>query len=281
MNCFMFPGQPLAFGSPLPDDEDFAAIARLTREHAFLDLGTLSWTRGAPTENVKLQVYGVAMSLYHCRRLRRQGGAPDLVAEHSMGIYPALAACGFLTEAEVLELTFRAGMCMATLGGRQKFALGCVIGMPLGELLVVAENHNVYLANHNTSRHFLLSGAGEKMADAMAEALSAGAFSAKLFPCDAPLHTPLMAELEAPLREIFGGFSYRDPGVRLMNHIDQDFLTASEISDFLFAELCEPVYWERTYRALHGAGVTRFHEVGAGDSLKKYNRWIDYEKFNV
>jgi len=277
MNCFIFPGQPLAFGSTNPDDPDFAAIARLAMDHASLNIHSMEWEGAKSTENVKLQVYGVAMSLYQARKLRSRGVHPDLAAEHSMGIYPALAVCGFLSEAEVLELTFRAGSCMAKIGEREEFALGCVIGSPLETLLPIIEGHGVYLANHNTSRHFLFSGVKSKMEDAMAEALAAGAFSAKLFPCDAPLHTPLMAELERPLREIFGGFRYREPGIRLMNHIDQDYLTAMEVEDFLFAELCEPVFWERTYRALRSAGNHKLWEVGVGDSLKKYNRWIDYE----
>ncbi len=73
MNCFMFPGQPMAFATPLPDDRDFAEIAVMAGERAFLDLATLSWTKGEPTENVKLQVYGAAMSLYRNRLLLQPG----------------------------------------------------------------------------------------------------------------------------------------------------------------------------------------------------------------
>ena len=37
-----------------------------------------------------------------------------------------------------------------------------------------------------------------------------------------------------------------EPAVPLMNHIDQDFLTASDMADFLVRELLLPVYWEKT-----------------------------------
>ena len=40
------------------------------------------------------------------------------------------------------------------------------------------------------------------MEAAVAEALECGAFSAKVFPCDAPLHTPLMEAVAESLREI-------------------------------------------------------------------------------
>jgi malonyl CoA-acyl carrier protein transacylase len=60
-----------------------------------------------------------------------------------------------------------------------------------------------------------------------------------------------------------------------MNHIGQEFLAAAEIPAFLMRELTETVHWEETYLALKRFGANRFVEAGAGDSLKKYNRWIE------
>ena len=276
MNCFMFPGQPMVFATPLPDDLDFAEIARMAGERVFFDLANLSWTKGMPTENVKLQVYGAAMSLYRNRLLRREI-VPDIVAEHSMGIYPALAACGSVSEEDALELAFRIGVCFARLGERDSFALGCVIGLTLEPMAAIAANNGVYLANLNTSRHFLLSGLAANMDRAVAEALAGGAFSAKSFPSDAPLHSPLMEEVAVPLTEICGEYPFQEPAIPLINHIDQKPIVGAEIAGFLVKELCLPVYWERTYLALMAAGVKKYFEAGAGDSLKKYNRWIDNE----
>jgi [acyl-carrier-protein] S-malonyltransferase len=280
MNCFMFPGQPLSFTTPLPDDRDFAEIARMAADKASLDLGTLAWTSGAHTENVKLQVYGAAMSLYRNRLLLGQGIKPQVIAEHSMGIYPALAATGVVTEEEAIELAFRVGTCFSRMGEEIEYNLGCIIGLTLEPLSAIAANNGVYLANLNTSRHFLLSGTAAGMAGALAEAHATGAFSTKVFPCDAPLHAPLMEEIAAPLAEICGDYRYREPAVPLINHIDQRPLAAGEVAGFMVRELCVPVYWEATYLALHARGVGKFMEVGAGDSLKKYNRWIDNEKIS-
>lgn len=277
MNCYMFPGQPLQQGGQPLRDDDFDAIREITARRAFFDLDAFAWRGVEGTDNVKLQVYGVAMSLYQARVLHRQGIKPGIVAEHSMGIYPALAASGSLSEEEVLELAFRAGSCMAQMGRSRQYALGCVIGLTLEALLAIAENNGVYLANHNTSRHFLLSGERRNMVEAEGEALASGAFSVKLFPCDAPLHSPLMAEIDGEMRGIFADYRYREPLFPLLDHIDQDYLTAADLGDFMARELTLPVYWERTYHALRAAGVGRFFEVGAGDSLKKYNRWIESE----
>jgi [acyl-carrier-protein] S-malonyltransferase len=275
MNCFMFPGQPLERPAQLPDDPDFREIATMVRERACFDLESFAWTGREWTENVKLQLYGAAMSLYRARRLRREGLAPGIIAEHSMGIYAALAAADSLAEEEALELAFRIGCAAVRAGLSGEYAIGCMVGLTLEPLLAIAGNNGVFLANHNTSRHFLLSGERLRMEAAVAEALASGAFSARTFPCDAPLHTPLMAEAAGDIRTILADYRYREPTVPLVSHIDQACLTAVDLADFMLRELELPVFWERTYYALKARGVARFVEVGAGESLRKYNRWID------
>ena len=277
MNCFMFPGQPLFHNAQMPEDADFIEIAELTRQRTGLNLHDFNLPGKEWTESVMLQVYGVAMSLYRARRFRREGVKADLIAEHSMGIYPALAVSGSISEGDALELTCRVGCCMTGMGKSREYALGCIVGLTLEPVLSIAENNGVYPANLNTSRHFLLSGERRNMEAAEVEALAHGAFSVKLFTCDAPLHTPLMAEVEAEMQQVFSGYRYLEPTVPLLNHIDQDFLSAADIPEFMMRELEMPVYWEKCYKALKKAGAGTFLEVGAGDSLKKYNRWIESE----
>ena len=275
MICFMFSGQPLTREATLPDDADFAGIARLAREHAGLDLPSFSWTGDCFSEQVSLQVYGVAMSLYRHRRLRSGGVTAGVMAEHSMGIYPALTACGSISEGDALELAFRGGECMERRFRGRSFALGCLTGLREGPVSAIAAAHGVYLANYNTSRHFLLAGPRPGIEAACAEAAASGAFSANSFPVDAPLHTPLMEEIAAELQEIFGDYRYREPACRLVGHIDQEHLRAARFPAFLIDELCRPVYWEKTYAALRSQGVTMCYELGAGKALTKFNRWID------
>lgn len=277
MICFMYPGQPLALAATLPDDADFAAIAALTQQCTGYNLTTNQWQGIAETDQVALQIYGCAMSLYRTRQIRATGLVPQIIAEHSMGIYPALAASGALSEGDALELTCRIGGCLAQLANSATYALGCIIGLAATPVLALAENNGVYLANHNTSRHFLLAGEHHGVEAALAEALAAGAFSVSLFPCDAPLHTPLVEAIVPDLRQIVRDYSFVEPKVPLMEHIEQDCLTAVEIPEFLVTELSRPVHWEATYQALRRVGVTVWHEAGSGEALKKYNRWIASE----
>jgi malonyl CoA-acyl carrier protein transacylase len=207
-----------------------------------------------------------------------QGAGPDLIAEHSMGIYAALAAAGSIDRATALALTSRIGVAMALMGRQGEYALGCVIGLTFGPLEAIAANNGVHIANHNTSRHFLLAGERTRIETALAEAQAGGAFSVSTFLCDAPLHTPLIAEIAAELQRIVSEYSYGEPRIPLFEHIGQTTLTAARIPGFLVDELCRPVHWESTYRTLRSQGVTRFLEVGAGSTLAKFNRWIDSEQ---
>ncbi len=273
----MFPGQPLTHDVGFPDDKDFTEIAELTVERTGLELAGFRW-RGEPaTGQVALQVYGTAMSLHRNRKLRHEGLRPTIVAEHSMGIYPALAAVGALPEGDALELTCRFGHALARMGEAKSYALGCVTGLTATPVQALAENNGVYMANYNTSRHFLLAGEQHDMEAAMVEALETGAFSVKTFPADAPLHTPLIEAIAEELRAIVADYRFAEPSVPLIEHMEQDFLSAADIPGFLVDELCLPVKWEATFLALRKAGVTVFTEAGVGESLKKFNRWISTE----
>lgn len=277
MNLWIFPGQPLKPAQAAPDD-DFIAIDRICHERCGYDLISHQALPGYRlSHHTCLQLYGVSMSLHRARRLLLVGQQPDLVAEHSLGIYAALAAAGCLDEGDALELACRIGSAMATAFAGRAYALGCPIGLPVEAVEASARNNRVFVANYNTSRHFLLAGEQSGIEAALAECLAAGAFSVSSFPCEAPLHTPLLAELVPELTAIVAGYRFREPAVPLVEHINQTRLTAETIPPFLVEELQKPVFWEQTWKHLRATGFSRCTEVDSGQTLGKFNRWIDSE----
>lgn len=277
MICWMFPGQPIAFADTPSNDLEFQKIALLCQETTGFNPLESGTSASDLSESVRLQLFGACISLYRSNQLRGQGTGPDLIAEHSMGIYPALAASGSIDSATALALTCRIGVSMAKMAMQREYALGCVIGLTFGPLEAIAANNGVHIANHNTSRHFLLAGERFRVEAALVEAKASGAFSVSVFPCDAPLHTSLIAEIAGDLQRIVADYSFREPRIPLIEHIGQTTLAAATIPAFLVDELCRPVYWETAYRVLRSRGVTRFQEVGVGSALSKFNRWIDSE----
>ena len=278
MNLWLFPGQPLQFVQSAPVDRDFEALALLCRKHCGYDLVKQQPVSGAClSHHTCLQIYGVAMSLYRARQLSNAGCNPGLIAEHSLGIYAALVAAKSISEQDALELVCRHGMCMFRMSSQKKYALGCPIGLPIDPVEAAARNNGVFVANYNTSCHFLLAGSTQGIEAALAECQAAGAFSVSSYPCEAPLHTPLMAEVAADLAAIVAEYQVAEPQIPLIESLGQTRLTADAIPAFLVDELQQPVYWERTWKSLRAAGFSRCIEVGSGQALTKFNRWIDSE----
>ncbi|MBK5276268.1 MAG: ACP S-malonyltransferase [Desulfuromonadales bacterium] len=277
MNCFMFPGQPMTVADIPAGDPVFDELARRCQDVTGYDPREHETSGLNLTESIRLQLFGTGMSLYRYGLLTGQHGPPDIITEHSMGIYPALAACGSVDSGSALELTGRIGVCLAAMGARHRYALGSVVGLTGDPLTSIAAHNGVSIANYNTSRHHLLSGDAEQIRSATVEAEAAGAFSVGVYSCDAPLHSPLIDEIADELRTIVAEYDFHEPHIPLLNHLDQKLLKRADIPRFLVEELCRPVFWEKTYRALRLAGASSFHEVGAGRALTKSNRWIDNE----
>jgi len=259
-------------------EEHGEQIVALTRSATGFDPANWQESAAALSEHVRLQIYGTAVSLCRIRELRAAGQSPDLIIEHSMGIYAALAACGSITEQDALAMTARVGTVLTETFSGQRYALGCLVGLAEQPATTVVSRHGVYLANYNTSRHFLLAGEHAAVMATLEACSTAGAFSVSLFDCDAPLHTPLMVDAAGALQAIFTDYRYAEPAVPLLEHISQTRLAAADIPAFLLDELLQPVWWQRSYRTAHNLGCTVFSEVGAGDALKKFNRWIDSER---
>lgn len=275
---WIFPGQPLQYQPMAETDAELLSLDQLCRERCGY---SLLRNEALPGQTLSpqscLQLSGVATSLYQARRLRREGLAPDLVAEHSLGLYAALATCGCINEGDALELAGRFGTCMAHMGAAKSYALGCPTGLTCEKVESIARNNSVHVANYNTSRHFLLAGLRDRIEAAMEECRHAGAFSVSCFPSEAPLHTPLMEEIAGELEEIVKGISISPPQIPLVEHINQTRLAREDISAFLVEELCRPVFWEKTWLALRKTGFSRYFEVGSGQALSKLNRWIESE----
>jgi len=280
MNCWMFPGQPLKF-TPLPSgDANFQELASICRMRTGFDpFESEPESRGKGMSlHTGLQIHGTIMSLRKTRELLQSGAVPDIVAQHSMGIYPALAICGVISEGDALEMVALVGECMARIFKDEKYALGCAIGIEEPKLRSVISPHEVYFGNYNTSRHFLITGKKGDIEAAMEAAMGAGAFSVSIHNCDAPLHSPLMAEASGALKQIFSDYSYAAPHIPLMSHRGELLEHPEQIRAFLHDELLEPVFWEKSWHVLKKTGVDHFIEVGVGETLKKFNRWIESEQ---
>jgi len=230
--------------------------------------------------NLKLQISTYLLSMVHFYRLRDAGWTPDIFAEHSMGIYAALAASEAITFEEGLFITQAIGRLLEKEGVHHQGAMVSIIGLPLEEIQTLCHDLNGYplsIANHNGSMQYVLSGDEKAIEKAIELALSRKAISANRLAFNTALHSPPLLSLRDDILKLLKEIEIRAPRFPILNHWTIQTLKKEEIKDFLSQEIARPVYWVQCVEKLIQEGIRQFIEVGQESTLTKLIRWIDRE----
>ncbi|MCX8119011.1 MAG: ACP S-malonyltransferase [Desulfobacterota bacterium] len=281
--AFCFPGQLqerpwFGEGHPLRRDPSFERLLKRASGFTSFDLLDFSFKGEEAGINLKLQVATYLLSMIHYERLRSQGWVPDLLAEHSMGIYAALAASQAISFEEGLWITESIGRILEREALSQRGAMASIVGLTLEEVEQLHRDLNgwdLWIANYNGSKHFVLSGKEEGVEKAIGLALSRNALSASRLTFTIGLHAPPLSSLREEIHRLLREVEIQAPKIPVLNHFTVEPLKRGEIKDFLAEEIARPVHWERCVRRMIEEGVTRFVEVGQEATLTKLIRWID------
>jgi len=283
--AFCFPGQlqerPIfSEDHPLRRTPFFKEWTERAYQQTPFNLLTFSFRGEEAGLNLKLQIATYLLSMIHFFKLRAEGWTPDVIIEHSMGIYAALAASEAISFEQGLWITESIGRILGREGGGAREAMASIVGLRLREVEKICQDLNGFhlcIANHNGSKHFVISGREEGIEKAIDLALARKAISATRLTFNIGLHSPqlsfLSGEIEALLKEI----EVRSPRYPIINHLTLEPLKKEEIKTFLCQEIAQPVYWDRCVEKLIKEGVHQFIEVGHGATLTKLIRWIDRE----
>jgi [acyl-carrier-protein] S-malonyltransferase len=285
--AFCFPGQLqekpiLEDHHPLREDPHFKELLGRASSQTKFDLLNFSFGDEEEEEDfsLKLQVATYFLSMVHYYRLRSAGWNPDILAEHSMGIYAALAASGAVRFEEGLFITEAIGRLLKKEGTIHRGGMASIIGLPVEEVQKICQDLNGFqlsIANYNGSMHFVLSGEEGGVDKAISLALSRKAISATRLAFNTALHSPSLYSLREEIMAILQDIKVQSPSVPILNHWTIKPLRREEIKDFLSQEIGRPVYWIRCVENLLKEGFTRFVEVGHEATLTKLMRWIDRE----
>jgi [acyl-carrier-protein] S-malonyltransferase len=285
--AFCFPGQlqdkpKLEEAHLLREDPHFKELLKRASKQTKFNLLHFSFEKEEKEEDVslKLQISTYLLSMVYFYRLRAAGWAPDIFAEHSMGIYAALAASEVISFEEGLFITEAIGRLLKREGTIHPGAMGNIIGLSLEEIQKICQDLNGFhlsIANYNGSMHFVLSGEEEGVDKAISLALSRKAISATRLAFHTALHSPSLYSLREEIMEILKDIKIQSLKVPILNHWTIKPLRREEIKDFLSQEIGRPVYWVRCVEKLLQEGFTQFVEVGHETTLTKLMRWIDRE----
>ena len=284
--AFCFPGQlqekPMLEDHPIREDPHFKELLKKASGQTKFDLLNFSFDEEEKEEDfsLKLQIATYFLSVVHFYRLRDAGWIPEIFAEHSMGIYSALAASEAIGFEEGLFITEAIGRLLHREGTLRRGGMASIIGLPLEEIQKICQDLNGFhlsIANYNGSMHFVLSGEEEGVDKAISFALSRKAISATRLAFNAALHSPSLYSLREEIMKILQDIKIQPLKVPILNHWTINPLKREEIKDFLSQEIGRPVYWIRCIEKLREEGFTQFIEVGHETTLTKLMRWIDRE----
>jgi [acyl-carrier-protein] S-malonyltransferase len=285
--AFCFPGQlqekPMFEDHhPLREDPHFKELLKRASHQTKFDLLNFSFEGDEKEEDLslKLQISAYFLSMVHFYRLRAAGWNPDIFAEHSMGIYSALAASEAIGFEEGLFITEAIGRLLKREGAIHPGGMTSIIGLPLEEIQKICQDLNGFqlsIANYNGSMHFVLSGEEQGVEKAISLALSRKAISATRLAFNTAIHSPSLYSLREEIMEILQDIKVQPLKVPILNHWTVKPLRREEIKDFLSQEIGRPVYWIRCVEKLLQEGFTQFIEVGHEATLTKLMRWIDRE----
>lgn len=201
---------------------------------------------------------------------------PDFVAGHSLGEYTALAAAGVLDFATTVYLARERGRLMHEAGQVTAGGMAAVIGLDESALAEVCTETGARIANINCPGQIAISGAEDKLAQAMDLAKARGAHRVIRLQVSGAFHTQLMQPAVDGMAEIIANLSFNQPVVPIIgNTTAQPLATAELVEEELLRQLCNCVQWQRSVEYMIGDGVSTFIELGPGRVLAGLIKRID------
>lgn len=293
---FMFPGQGSQYkgmaAKLLESNADLRALANefdaVLTKLGFPTFGDLT------VENAALlgkDVFRTQLSLLvgdslFAKYFETRGIAPDMVLGHSFGEYPAMVAAGawsFETAAwaterrcsiidEVLARKNGAqasGALSATTMLSTNAPVDALQGL-IDELSGRAvEENSLYISNRNAPDQTIVSGTRTALAK-LEEALKARKFSAITLAVPAAYHSPLVADVCAPLREALERVEFSVPKLPILSGVSGLFEAEPDrFRDNLVEQMTRPVDFVSMIKKAYRNGGRIFVEVGTKRVLER------------
>lgn len=270
--AFLYPGQ----GMQEPAMADMLGL--MTMERTWLeravggDVSRVIERGGAQLERTDvLQPALVAMCLAVTSRLLDAGVRPDVVAGHSVGEIPALAAAGAISSEKAIGIAAVRGRLMAREAASNPGGMLALVqaGRDTAEAAIAlgARHGVISLAVVNAPDQWVLSGEDSALSCVAAR------FGSMRLRVSGAWHSSLMAgalpELLAELRAL----PLRPPGATFVaNRTGQPASDSNDLAEILAEQLIRPVQWAETLATMERLGVTDIVTVGPGRTLKSLIR---------
>jgi [acyl-carrier-protein] S-malonyltransferase len=223
------------------------------------------------TQTIHLQPALTAVNLACLAVLNRENASFDSCAGHSLGEYSALCAAGVISREDTLRLVFKRGQLMHREATRHAGAMHAIIGLSIEDVEdILAEAANtgvVSVANHNTEKQIVITGAPPSVRKAANVAAERGAKAIPLKVSGA-WHSELIQGAQDEFKEFLKTAEFRPPQIEIFFNVTADVCNdPGEIKTVMARQFCSPVKWYELVQKLIQDGVDAFVEVGPGKVL--------------
>ena len=190
---------------------------------------------------------------------------PLAAAGHSLGEYAALTAAGAIDFEDAVRLVDARARAMADAAEREDGGMVAMLKGERDDVLELAAELGLSLANDNAPGQIVLSGRSDAIAEAVERAGDIGCRALQL-DVGGAFHSPLMAPAADALKEALDATAIREPAFPVLsNGSARPFV---DIRAELAENLLKPVRWRETLLELQSMGATDFVECGPGSVLR-------------
>ncbi len=206
--------------------------------------------------------------------LRGMGFAPDLIASHSFGEFPSLAAASAWTAGEGAIATRARAEAVEQLGPRDGAMLSIIADRATVRAAVEPFAGQVWICAENAPEQFVVGGTA-RMVDAVEAVLEARRIRSRRLAVPSPFHTPLLEPAAGRLAQAIAGLAIQPPRITTYGSTTAARLeSAADVRTSLVRQMSETVHWIETVEKLYAAGVRTFVEVGPSGVLTGLSRRI-------
>jgi acyl transferase domain-containing protein/NAD(P)-dependent dehydrogenase (short-subunit alcohol dehydrogenase family)/acyl carrier protein len=210
-----------------------------------------------------------------CHALERLGVHPDMTAGHSYGEYVALAAAGVISDGALFELSEARGRAIKDTTRDEAGTMAAVAADADAITKALDGIEGITLANHNSPRQTVISGANSAVQAAIKK-LEAAGLAARLIPVACAFHSPLMEPARQRFAEVLARQTFAKPHAAVFSNTlgGQYPEDPQEIAALLASHLVRPVKFVDEIRAMYEQGARMFVEVGPKGVLTGLARQI-------
>ncbi len=221
--------------------------------------------------HTQLGIFTASVATYEI--LKKKEITPDIIGEHSLGIYASLVASGALSFEDGLEITKKAGELVQEVPG----GMVAIIGLGKKEIEEICQMSRTTIANYNSPKQFVISGE-KKALDKAIDLAQKDALEVVPLNVSSPLHTRSMEGASQKLASYLDSVEIKNPEISLINHFDADYVKDRErVREILVKQITKPVLWEESIRRMLSKRIDTFIEIGPGQVLSQLVQWITRE----